>query len=225
MDWLVKTVAWLIRAAERAYARKWVFLAFAFIVFVLSAVLLGLLGLLPDPKAEGASQAALQGSPLVSGVAFASTTVSVKELPVKIDIPAIDLSAKVANPETTDTVQLDNALLSGAVRYPASAQLGELGNVIVFAHSSYLPIVNNQAYKTFDGIQKLKKDERIIVSSEKSAYVYAVDTVSKASAESDAIPLAVSSPTLTLSTCNSFGTKSDRFVVTAHFVESYPLGS
>ena len=112
-------------------------------------------------------------------------------------------------------------------RYPTSAELGQdNGNVVIFGHSSYLPVVRNQAYKTFDGIQNLKAGDLIIVYSSDEAYTYTVAAVQKESAASDAgIPLAVSGKILTLATCNSFGAKSDRFVVTANFVESHPLGS
>jgi sortase (surface protein transpeptidase) len=55
--------------------------------------------------------------------------------------------------------------------------------------------------------------------------VYAVDSVQQMSATSDAIPLTSTGYTLTLATCDSFGKKTDRFVVTATLVGSYALGS
>ena len=57
------------------------------------------------------------------------------------------------------------------------------------------------------------------------AYVYSVDTVNKEDANADAIPLTVTGAKLTLSTCDLFGEKTDRFVVTASLVESHPLGA
>ncbi|VAW32015.1 hypothetical protein MNBD_CPR01-45 [hydrothermal vent metagenome] len=233
MNWIVKTTVYLIHAVARAYTRKWVFLVFVTIVFVATVLVLARFDLLPDTVTEVASGAqkthvTLEVSPLVSdaGISVTKTKInnSVKELPLKIEIPAIKLSVTISNPKTTNIEILDKGLLKGAVRYPLSAQLGELGNVIVFGHSSYLPIVYNQAYKTFDGIQKLSKKDKIIVYSTTKKYVYSVDTVTKENTASSAISLKVSRPTLTLSTCNSFGTKSDRFVVTAHLVGSYLLG-
>ena len=97
---------------------------------------------------------------------------------------------------------------------------------MIFGHSSYLPIVNNKAYKTFDGIQKLSAGDRITVYSSGAAYTYAVRTVEKKSAAADdGIPLTVAGKVLTLATCDSFGEKSDRFVVTADFVESHAISS
>jgi LPXTG-site transpeptidase (sortase) family protein len=217
---LVKTAARLCRAAQAAYARKWRFLAAFAVVFIATLYVLSTLGLTPEPTVADAS-------PLVTIASSSPAVVAVSapELPVSISIPAINLSVTVANPTTTDTSVLDGYLLKGAVRYPTSAELNEDGNVVIFGHSSYLPIVRNQAYKTFDGIQKLKPGDIITVYSSDMAYTYSVDTENEEDANSAGIPLDVSGRELTLSTCDSFATTSDRFVVTAHFVESHPVGA
>ncbi len=147
------------------------------------------------------------------------------ELPVKITIASIGLSAKVSNPATTDVDALDQYLLSGTARYPTSSTLDQEGNVILFGHSSYLPVVINKAFKTFDGIQKLSAGDEIKVYSSTHVYTYSVTNVQQQSATSDGIPLTTSGHTLTLATCDSFGKKSDRFVVTATLVGSSALGS
>lgn len=148
------------------------------------------------------------------------------ELPIKVVAPSIGLSATVANPATTNIDTLDHYLLSGAVRYPTSATLGQNGNVVLFGHSSYLPVVFNHAYKTFDGIQKLKAGDPVTVYSGTNAYTYAVTSVEMENVGSSAgIPLATNGPTLTLATCDSFGKKTDRFVVTATLVGSSARGS
>jgi sortase A len=147
----------------------------------------------------------------------------VSEFPVKIEIPAINLSTTVSNPTSTVIKTLDEELLKGAVRYPTSALLGEMGNVVLFGHSSYLPVVINQAYKAFNDIQKLTVGDVVIVYSSGTAYTYAVRTVEKESTNTAGIPLKVDGRVLTLSTCDSFGAKSDRFVVTADFVESHSI--
>jgi len=125
----------------------------------------------------------------------------------------------------TDIVTLDKELLKGAVRYPTSALLGETGNVVLFGHSSYLPVVRNQAYKAFNGIQKLAAGDIITVYSSTATYSYRVKSVTKESANDAGIPLSVTGRVLTLSTCDSFGEKSDRFVVVADFVESHSIST
>ena len=217
----------LIQAGKRAYARKWSFFVLFTCIFFASVFTLGQLDLLPDaPTASATPDAAA----IVSMNSFIATSTSatdpatVPELPVKIEIPTLNLAATIANPTTTNIDVLDQSLLKGAVRYPTSAMLGETGNVVLFGHSSYLPIVGNQAYKTFDGIQKLVAGDSVIVYSSGTAYTYKVRSVSKESATGDAgIPLSVTGRVLTLATCNSFGTKSDRFIVVADFVESHSV--
>lgn len=209
----------IAHAIRRAYEKKWPFFGLFVLLFALTILVLARLGLLPSaPTAASAPTlpfAATKAAPSMPA-AF--------ELPEKVAIPAIGLSAKVHNPTTTDVPTLDAALLLGAVRYPTSAQLGQdNGNVVLFGHSSYLPIVHNPSYKTFDGIQKLVAGDVIVVYSADALYTYAVASVSKESADQAAIPLAVSGKVLTLSTCDSFGTTSDRFVVVANFVESHAV--
>lgn len=211
---LVTLTAKLATAFGRAYARKWTFLAAVLFVFFTSFSMLSALDLVPGPivaKKENLTANAL------------TSVKTTPELPVRIEIAAINLSADIANPTKTDVATLDKALLTSAVRYPTSAKLGETGNVIVFGHSSYLPVVNNKNFKIFNEIQNLKKGDRITVYGVDTAYVYEVDTVSEEDAKSAAIPLEVGEPTLTLATCDSFGSKSDRFVVVAKLVGSHSV--
>lgn len=201
----------------KVFARKFSFVAVFTFVFFVSFSVLQALDLVPEEIAkEEVKEASLTAS-------VAETIIAAPELPTRIEIPAIDMDAVIANPDTTNVAALDRALLKSAVRYPTSAKLGEEGNVILFGHSSYLPVVNNEAYKIFNEIQKLKEGDRITVYGTDTAYVYEVEIVEEKDAESDAIPLTVGEPTLTLSTCDSFGKKTDRFVVTAKLVGSHPI--
>ena len=214
----------LIRAVQKAYARKWSFLGVFAIVFLGSVGVLGRLNLLPEvPPVSTAVVATAQERQ--SALARATAPAPVPELPTKIAIPAIGLSARIANPTTTDVATLDRALLTGAVRYPTSARLGESGNIVLFGHSSYLPVVGNQAYKTFNGIQKLVTDDVITVYSSGTAYTYRVRNVEIKNTTIDGIPLLTTGRVLMLVTCNSFGAKEDRFVVTADFVERHSISS
>lgn len=212
----VKTAASLAHAGQAAYSQKWSFLALFVLMLFVSVSTAAALDMLPNPRpvASGDSEN------LVAGVVEAAIS---PELPTKIEIPSIKLSQPVANPASTDIAVLDSALLKGPVRYPSSSKLGEGGNLIMFGHSSYLPIVNNQAFKAFDDIQKLNKGDQILVTGEDHVFVYAVESVESKSAIDDYIPLDVEGSKLTLATCDSFGTKSDRFVVTATLVETRAL--
>lgn len=225
MEKAIEFTARLIQAGIRAYGRKWSFLAVFFVIFCASTILLGRFDLLPDVSTAAASPVVAVAETASTVSASTTSVAALPEFPTKIEIPAIKLSATISNPTTTDISVLDEALLSGAVRYPTSAKLGETGNIVVFGHSSYLPVVNNQAYKTFDGIQKLAVGDLVMVSSSDTSYTYRVQSVAKESANDAVIPLAVTGRVLTLATCNSFGAKTDRFVVTADFVESHPIST
>jgi LPXTG-site transpeptidase (sortase) family protein len=225
MTWLVDFTVRLIQAGKRAYARKWSFFGVFAVAFLGSVFLLAELDLLPETLPPTASTVTLVASPLVATDMNAPASATEAEFPTSMTIPAIKLVANIENPNTTDISVLDTLLLKGAVRYPTSAKLGEAGNVILFGHSSYLPVVGNQAYKTFNGIQKLIAGDVITVYSLDRAYTYQVRNVSKESANDGAIPLSVAGRVLTLSTCDSFGKKTDRFVVVADFVESHSISS
>jgi len=227
MKGLIAITVRFIRAVERVYLKKGSFLGIFAFVFLGSVVVLGRLDLLPSSSvfafAKEDTNALSTTEQLAVNEKADTATPIILELPTKIVIPAINLSAVIENPTTTDNVILDQGLLKGAVRYPTSAKLGEVGNIVLFGHSSYLPVVGNQAYKTFNGIQKLSMGDSITVYSSGTAYVYQVRSVAKESANDAVIPLSVTSKVLTLSTCNSFAEKTDRFVVVADFVGSHSV--
>ena len=224
MQGLISLIAWLARAGVQIYARKWGFLGLFCILFFAMVLILARLDLLPEIKpVSSAVQSVLSASPhIVTSVRMPLRV----ELPTSIAIPALELAATIENPNTTDIAALDVLLLKGVVRYPTSAKLGEMGNVVLFGHSSYLPIVKNQAYKTFNGIQKLVAGDTIVVSSSGISYTYRVRSVAKENADDNsAIPLVTVEKMLTLVTCDSFGAKTDRFVVVADFVESHSISN
>lgn len=238
MTWCINQIVRLVLAGRRAYTRKWVFLGVFVVVFLGFAAILGRLDLLPEkrPSKPSAPAVVVRAGPVISSVTTSSKVVAnvalvsskptaSAELPAKIVIPKINLSVSVQNPTALTVAVLDQELLKGSVRYPTSAKLGEMGNMVIFGHSSYLPVVHNQAFKAFNGIQKLSSGDAISVYSSGRVYTYRVRSMEKESANSDGISLAARGSMLTLATCDSFGEKTDRFVVTADFVESHPVST
>lgn len=221
---MVEIAAKAIGAWRLTYAKKWSFLALSVLIFAVSVAVLAKADLLPEAPVDEALMAleSVNSEPEVAGAVVAVERV---ETPTRIAVSKLGLDVSVANPETTDIAALDALLLSGSVRYPTSAKLGEDGNVVLFGHSSYLPVVGNKAFKAFNDIQKLAQGDTINVYSDTMVYTYSVRSVAKESAENAAIALSVSGRVLTLATCDSFGKKSDRFVVTAEFVESHLIGA
>lgn len=192
--------------------------AVAFIAFFLAMlVFLNIANALPD--------ASTMASSTVEVATTNAAHVSGTEAPVRVVATSIGLDQNVQNPSSTDVDTLDQELLTGTVRYPTSAELNENGTVLIFGHSSYLPIVHNQAYKEFDGIQNLKTGDIVSVFSATAEYRYSVTSVKVANADEDVIQLPSDGKYLTLVTCDSFTKKTDRFVVVAKFVGAYQLAS
>lgn len=153
--------------------------------------------------------------------ATAAQNNSSPESPVRVVAKDIGLDVAVVNPATTSVSVLDKALEDGAVRYPTSAMLNQDGTVLLFGHSSYLPVVYHGYYKTFNGIQNLAAGETVSVYSNGTEYRYSVTGVRLANAEEDVIELPQNGKHLVLVTCDSFATKSTRYVVSADFVGAY----
>ncbi len=188
------------------------------LLFTLSFVFLTITGM--TPEAPYGSDA-----PIAQDEAVAAPIENPEE-PVRVVARSVGMDITVSNPESTDIEVLDEALLHGSIRYPASGLLGVNGTVLLFGHSSYLPVVHNQAYKAFNRIQDLKVGETISVYSGTLEYRYKVNGVRVANAEEDVVHLPQDGKYLTLVTCDlSFGTKTSRYVVTADFVGTYAIAS
>lgn len=192
------------------------FAAVFLVMFVATFAFLAAVGATPDPL--GSINSAPQSTDTPAQVSQA-------EDPVRVVATSIGLDVAVVNPTTTDTTTLDNALEKGAVHYPTSAPLGVDGTVYLFGHSSYLPVVYQQYYKTFDGIQNLKVGDTVSVYSATTEYRYTVTNVSVADATQDVVQLPTDGKHLVLSTCDSFADTTNRFVVTADFVGAYTLAT
>ncbi len=143
--------------------------------------------------------------------------------PSRLVIRSIGLDLPVGNPSTTNVASLDALLTKEVVRYPSSGKLGEVGNVLIFGHSSHLPVVHNQMYKAFNGLPDLSDGALIEVIGGGYTYTYQVTKIRKTDASEEVIDLSGNGgQKLTLSTCDTFGAKSSRWVVEANFVSAYP---
>lgn len=141
-------------------------------------------------------------------------------LPVSLSIPAINLNLPVQNIASRSETALNTALEKGPVRYVDSAKLGGAGNMLIFAHSSHLPVVHNKMYQAFNRLPELAEGDTITVKgADGLAYLYRVTSVRKADASETMIDLSPSQGTkLTLSTCDTLTSKTSRFVIEADFV-------
>lgn len=139
--------------------------------------------------------------------------------PTGIFIPSIGVDAQILHPSSILVDVLDEALKKGAVYYPGSGTL-EDGNIFLFGHSTNWLVVQNQAYKTFNDLDKLNKGEEISLKGEDGkTYVYEVETVTLVNSDTAFVDLSRTGRRLTISTCDTFGKKADRWVVDAVFKE------
>ncbi len=192
-------------------------------VFLVSFTLLYGLGLVPDELTDSRGildTARFNAFKMIQGTD--TTKNEPGEEPTHITIPNAGVDIIVQNPTTKDNTILDEYLTKGTIRYPDSALLGA-GNVLIFGHSSNWAVVHNKAYKSLNGIEKLKKGDMIYVDSASHRFTYSVDTVSLVDANKEYVDFSNNKNMLTLSTCNTFGAKSDRYVVEASFVSKQSL--
>ena len=141
--------------------------------------------------------------------------------PIRISIPAADIDLPVQNPSTRNIDTLDALLNAGPARYVDSASLGTAGNVLIFAHSSHLPIVHNKMFQAFNNIPTLKSGDTITIKGDNgTSYLYSVTSVDKASIDDGTtINLSTAQGTkLTLVTCDTLTNKSARFVLHADYI-------
>lgn len=205
--------------------KPWEFLAvFLATFFVLSTVLFALDFYPEAPKtvaeASDAKTVEVQNSsePKVAGASVTAGAILPVGSPVRIRIPSVGIDTPIQNPSSTDITVLDNALLKGVVRYPGSALLGQESRMFIFGHQSGLPVVKNQAFKAFNNLQNVKAGDEIEVYSDTAIYRYRVISVEHASVNDGWVDLAGNDRMLILSTCDSFGKKTDRNIVKAEFV-------
>ncbi len=149
------------------------------------------------------------------------TALPVDPYPTRIIFDTLDeREVPVLNPNSRSVEALDTALLSGVVRHPDSADFERVGTIFLFGHSSYLPNVINKNFQAFNGIQKLTWGDTIRLQSSDTEYVYRVDRVYEVSADDAEVKIVSGEAKLTLVTCDSFGSQSDRFIVEASLIET-----
>jgi LPXTG-site transpeptidase (sortase) family protein len=147
----------------------------------------------------------------------ASAPTGLVEAPVSLEIPSLGVQTSIEVPETTNVSVLDAALSRAAVYYQGSGTPGN-GNMLIFGHSTGFKIVRNQAYKVFNNIKSAKVGEYVYVKTASGTYTYKVRDVKHVSKYDTWINFNSAAAMLTLSTCDSFGKSSDRWILEADFV-------
>lgn len=134
-----------------------------------------------------------------------------------LEIPKIHLRAPIILADENQKDNLGPLLLQGVVHHPDTALPSESGNGVYIGHSSNYWWIRSDYNTVFTLLDKLERDDEILINFENNTYRYLVtkrETVSKNSAEI----FDPSDPTvseITLVTCWPNGTDSKRFSVRA----------
>jgi LPXTG-site transpeptidase (sortase) family protein len=202
---------------------RFTFLLSFFFVFFFSFSLLSVIGLVPESGENATDQAlaSLDRERPLSILPAEQEETGNDFVPRRVVIESVDIDTSIQNPESRDIQVLDDALLQGAVHYPGSGLLDDRSNMFLFGHSSFLPTVNNQNFRAFNNLEKVKEGDLIRVESTDTVNIYRVVGVRLVDASEALVELGINEKKLTLSTCNSFGSPSERFVVEADFVGSF----
>lgn len=184
-------------------------------IFTVTYTVLLIIGLTPKQF-----QADISGTNIfqVVGSEFESPIIEIDTnlIPQTISIPKIGVNSTIQIPNAVDVSTLDLALQKGAVYYPGSGTL-QSGNMFLFGHSTNWKVVNNQAYKTFNDLDKLVQGDEIFLKVQDKTYIYKVVTVKRASENDTVIEFNKNGRMLTISTCDTFGQKQDRWITEAVF--------
>lgn len=220
----------LYALVTRIHARLGLFLGVFFVAVVVTFGIFYIIDFLPEAPettesgATAVAVAATSSQSEVETVAETSTTSFAGDAtPDRIIIEALDKTIPVLNPTSRTITDLDEALLSGVVRHPDSADFSQSGNMFILGHSSYLPNVLNRNFQAFNGLQDLTWGDRIRVQSADMEYVYRVERVYQAKASELVVPHTPGEARLTLATCNSFGSIDDRHMVEAVLIDTRSL--
>ena len=207
-----------------------VFLAATIVIFFLSlsaADSVGFVRFYLDVTAFSADSVALSNLPQLGDENPVPVTVPLAVSgvePKRIVIPAIGLDLPVQNIESRDINVLYENLKNGPIRYVDSARLGEEGNVLVFGHSSRIPVVKNRMYKAFNRVPELAAGDTITLVGEidgvERSYLYSVVSVERKDIKDPTavVSLAKEGRRLTLVTCDTLTGETARFVLEADFI-------
>lgn len=136
--------------------------------------------------------------------------------PARIMIDKIDVDVQIQSPEQANIETLDAALREGVVHYPGSGGIGGERRMFLFGHSSRLPVVQNQAFQSFNGLDRLKEGDEIrILDDDGQEQVYVVTSTEVVDQDERLVSFESGAGKLTLSTCTTFGARENRVVVEA----------
>jgi LPXTG-site transpeptidase (sortase) family protein len=142
----------------------------------------------------------------------------------RIYVPRIGVDAPiVTNEKSYDVNSVQLALRRGVLQYGSTADPGQAGKVVIVGHSSGQLWAPGDYKFVFTLLDKLHKDDRIMIDFKGKRYIYRVYE-EKVVPPSDISVLQQkdNDPTLSLITCTPVGTSKNRLVISARQIVPKP---
>ncbi|HRY30968.1 MAG TPA: sortase [Candidatus Paceibacterota bacterium] len=200
--------------------KQLVFLKIFLVVFVVSLVVFSLSGL--APKSLSLYDYFFHKAPGIIGQPFDYSQggfTGTYTRPDEIIISKLGIGAKIQQPDTFNVAELDVHLSQGPVHYPGSGSV-ENGNIFIFGHSADLYLnAQGSALKVFNNLYKLDEGDVIQLIANGSNYFYKVTKVSLVDENEALIKFNSDIKKLTISTCNTFGAREERWIVEAEAMD------
>ena len=190
------------------FSKSLYFVAFFLLIFTLTFSVFYMLDLVPK---------SLQGdtSSIQSLNGLSVEDENMDKIPERIVVEHLGIDSSVINPLVDDISVLDEDLKKGVVRYPGSGIAGK-GSMFLFGHSANIP-VKNKAYEALNNLEKIDQGDEIKIYTKSGIFIYRVNKLSLVDASEAFVDIASNRNMLTLSTCNTFGKKEERYVVEADY--------
>jgi len=144
----------------------------------------------------------------------------------KIIIPKINVEVPVIyDVPTIEEKDVQTGLERGVVHYPTTANPGEIGNAVIFGHSSS-NILNKGKYKfAFILLKSLEDEDTFIIQKDGKRYVYKVYSKFVTTPTDFSVLAASDKSIVTLITCDPPGTSTNRLIIQAEQIFPDPAGN
>jgi len=168
---------------------------------------------------ETATQQKVELPPILAEVSPADNRIVIPKFNVFAPIQeATNVDLKKSNWEEIE-IQVQDALKSGVVHFPGSAEAGGRGNAFFTGHSSYYPWSDGKYKDVFALLPQIQVNDIVTIWENQKRYDYQVTEVKEVKPTETDVLQKTDDYRLTLMTCTPVGTSLRRLIVTAQLVK------
>lgn len=144
------------------------------------------------------------------------------ELGPRIEIPTLAVKAPIQFAQGTAEWQIQKGLQNGVVHFDGAPMPGQVGNVVIFGHSSGALWAPGDYKFIFTTLDKLQIGDQIYVYREGVRYTYTMTDSQVVSPADIGVLKSSNTHELTLITCTPVGTSTNRLVINAEQTSPAP---